>query len=109
MSAAMAARTSADLAPLFADLPSADGTEHLPALAEPPSPTQLATKANSLPTWVMALNGIAWPAAIIFNFATDWNYWWVILIPALLMPSLMGAFGGGKAPRDRQRSREIDQ
>ena len=93
MSAVLSARTRADLEPLFADLPSGS-SDHLPTLSDPPSPTELANSAKKLPSWVMALNGIAWPAAVIACFATNWNYWWIMLIPAVLLPALMGAFAG---------------
>lgn len=93
MAAALTARTDADLVPLFADLPASGAEPALPMLAEPPSPTQLASEARQLPAWVMALNGIAWPAALIACFATGWQHWWIILIPGLLLPSLLGAFG----------------
>lgn len=30
---------------------------------------------------LLVAGGLLWPAALIFCFATDWQFWWVILIP----------------------------
>jgi hypothetical protein len=92
---ALTARTQRDLDPLFSDLPGPRPGEALapagdfqappwqanPAqtmVPRPTPPTPAPSKFNS--AWAIA-SGFAWPAAIIFCFATDWRFWWVMLIP----------------------------
>nr|WP_239579491.1 DUF1707 domain-containing protein [Microlunatus panaciterrae] len=93
---ALSARTQADLDPLFADLPGPRPVQDLePASPFQPPPwqnqqpaPQAVVSQPSQPQQVARLNqvwgivsALAWPAAIIFCFATDWRYWWVMLIP----------------------------
>lgn len=95
---ALTARTQADLDPLFTDLPGPrPGQAVAPAQTFQPPPWQ-ATPSQSLArpaparvpgtvqpnnNWAI-VSGVAWTAALIFCFATGWNFWWVILIPVFL-------------------------
>lgn len=92
---ALTARTQTDLDPLFSDLPGPrPGAEVSPVgdfqappwqanptaavAARPQAPVPAQSRFNS--AWGMA-SAVAWPAAIIFCFATDWRFWWVMMIP----------------------------
>lgn len=113
MGRALQARTSAELRPLFADLPnprplSSPGTFAEPAqgftppaaeVAVPPVPGTVVKRGNT--AWAVA-SAVAWPAAIIFCFATDWRFWWVMLIPVFFPWWLRGE---GAPDRGRHRDR----
>jgi hypothetical protein len=92
---ALTARTQADLDPLFADLPGpkpgdvvvptdsfqappwqANPSQNLAPRAAVPHPAVSATRR----AWA-TVGALAWPAAIILCFATDWRYWWIMMIP----------------------------
>lgn len=93
MEAALQARTRADLDPLFADLPETATTPPQAQGAEMETARrdrQPARTGSGYHRLVGILSAIAWPAALIFNFATAWNWWWVILIPMFLVPALVG-------------------
>lgn len=93
MGRALAARTQADLDPLFTDLPE-DDSAGLPAVRD--ADRQVATSKDAgrrrrqIGTAVM---GLLWPVALIACFATDWQYWWIILIPALGSGAIAALFG----------------
>jgi len=90
MSAALAARTQADLEPLFVDLPGAKpwGTELVPTTTITPSQRQRWRR------WAAVANGVAWPAVMIYLFATgNWQHWWLILVAMFLVPAVVGQFG----------------
>lgn len=99
LTAALQARTAADLEPLFSDLPapkpgqeiaptgstvwpvyqapaSSPATRPLPAA----SPMPNSTVANAL----TIASGIAWPAWLLFCFAFGWNFWWLVFIPVII-------------------------
>lgn len=93
MEAALRARTRADLDPLFVDLPETPAAAPQPqggAMERAPQNRQAARTDSGYHRLVGILSAIAWPAALIFNFATGWNWWWVILIPMFLVPALVG-------------------
>lgn len=91
---ALTAKTQADLDPLFVDLPGprpsgAPATTgayrpppwQQPAQAmdvRPAAPPPVANRFNT--AWGVA-SAFAWPIAIIACFATDWRYWWIMMIP----------------------------
>lgn len=92
---ALTARTQTDLDPLFSDLPGPKPGEAVVPAGDFQAPPWQATPSSSVAyrppaaapvpsrfnsAWAIA-SGFAWPAAIIFCFATDWRYWWVMMIP----------------------------
>ncbi len=89
---ALTARTQADLEPLFSDLPGPKPGDAVVPFQAPPwqrTPSQAVTPRPGTPSpvrakvssaWVAA-SAFAWPAAIMFCFATHWEYWWVMMIP----------------------------
>lgn len=86
MGAALAAKTSADLTPLFDDLPPLDDlpvlpTQH-PAAEEP--------RTSNAWNWRQGVSGAAFPAALIICFATGWQYWWIMLFPMMISAALLG-------------------
>lgn len=105
MSAALAARTRGDLEPLFADLP--DDRPARASLAKAPTAKEVAPAdgGNRYHRVVEVLSAIAWPAALIINFATGWQWWWIIFIPIFLVPALVGEDRGHRA-RQRRQMRE---
>jgi len=99
LTAALQARTAADLEPLFADLPAPKPGQDLnpaggtawPAYQPPgnrpvvPPTAALASmpSGKSANLWTIA-SGIAWPAWILFCFATSWDFWWLVFIPIII-------------------------
>lgn len=99
---ALAAKTAADLEPLFSDLPdprpdtlkgvapmsspwpsypAAASTPSAPSLpAQRPQPSTPAVSSN----WsnaMMVATAVAWPLWLLASFATGWHFWWLIWIP----------------------------
>jgi hypothetical protein len=116
---ALTARTQADLDPLFTDLPGPkpghevvpSGTFQAPPWQASPSqdvaprpsaPVPVQSKFNS--AWAIAA-GIAWPAAIIACFATDWKFWWIMMIPIFFPWWMRAGHGGGHPDHGRDRHR----
>lgn len=87
MEAALSAHTRADLDVLFQDLP--QDSPPAAQLAVPAAPAGLARPTDGYHRAIQVISAVAWPAALIFNFATGWQWWWVILIPALILPALV--------------------
>ncbi len=99
LTTALSARTAADLDPLFSDLPGprpGQGVVPSPAFQAPPwqnqnavAPVEPSSQAVA-PTqkkWNTALvvaSSVAWPATLLFLFATSWSYWWLIFIPIMI-------------------------
>lgn len=98
---ALAARTAADLAPLFLDLPEprpSTGLATTPAYAPPPwsqpAPTAAATPAvvpepgvpatRPKPLGATLVLTLVWPAAVLFCLATGWQNWWVFIVAAMV-------------------------
>ena len=123
LSRALTARTSADLQPLFDDLPEPRPAT-LPATTPgyPPPPwSQGSTAASATPAVVpepalptsrpkplgatLALT-LVWPAAVLFCLATDWSNWWVFIVAAMIAGVVNrtwpGDDGGGQET-ERQR------
>lgn len=88
---ALSARTQADLDPLFRDLPGPRPDQALQPIqpsTPPATPVGAAAPAQQSPRdlkWLWAImSAIAWPAALIICFATDWQYWWIIMLPLFI-------------------------
>ncbi|GAA1426180.1 hypothetical protein GCM10009616_00050 [Microlunatus lacustris] len=98
---ALAARTVADLQPLFADLPEprpGTGLATTPAYAPPPwsqgTPAAAATPAvvpdpavpatRSKPLGATLVLTLIWPAAVLFCLAAGWQNWWVFIVAAMV-------------------------
>ena len=107
---ALQARTAADLQPLFDDLPeprpsglaptraavpppwpgagasavAVPGPGDQPAVAPPPGPPS--------PRWVSVTMGALWPATIILYIVTDFDYWWLFVIAAMVSYFLKRTF-----------------
>ncbi|AZZ43203.1 DUF1707 domain-containing protein [Acidipropionibacterium jensenii] len=96
MAAALAAHTRADLDELFGDLPKDPSS----LVVATPIPSKVETSNRRKPLEVVS--ALTWPAALIFCFATGWQWWWVILIPVFLVPVLTGGHSSHRS-RDRRR------
>jgi hypothetical protein len=111
---ALTARTQADLDPLFHDLPgpkpgqalAKGGDFQAPPWQSTPSQSVAARPASATPVqtkfstaWGVA-SGLAWPAAIILCFATNWQFWWIMLIPIFIT-----GIGGQQHGRHNQNNR----
>lgn len=101
VTAALSARTAADLEPLFSDLPAPKpgqdvavaGSTPWPAYQPPGTPTAApATLApmpdNKLANALAAASGIAW-VLFILNWAIGPGWWWLVFLP-ILLSSLAG-------------------
>jgi hypothetical protein len=125
LTAALSAKTSNDLDPLFTDLPGPrPGTSVVPSGTQaPPWQAQNAVTpvtpstgavAPAEPKWnraLVAASGIAWPVTILLiTFAFGWQYWWLIFIQVMIS-SMAGnnrhQSGRGRGHhRDRDRDRD---
>lgn len=116
LTAALSARTSSDLDPLFSDLPGprpgeglATTSETTPLFATQTGLTPTASNQTPAPTgkkWNTALvvaSSIAWPLTLLLLFATSWQYWWLIFIPIMISSVT------GKNHQDRERNRDGDR
>ncbi|GAA1825002.1 DUF1707 domain-containing protein [Microlunatus capsulatus] len=121
LSQALAARTAADLQPLFDDLPEprpGTGLETSSAYAPPPW-SQAAPTASAVPAVVpeaglpatrprplgatLALT-LVWPAAVLFCFATSWSNWWVWIVAAMVA-GVVNKTWPGEEQGDKERRR----
>jgi hypothetical protein len=115
LTAALQAKTTADLEPLFADLPaprpgqpepSAEGTPW-PLYQVPPARTEMTPAPAGAPAqqsgasnfWNIAA-AVAWPACILLCFAIGWQYWWLLFVP-IVISSISG--------QRRQEQRRLDR
>lgn len=116
LSAALQARTNADLDPLFSDLPAPKPGQPAPAAggspwpvyqpqANQPVPIASAAQPPSLnPSVTKALNiaaAVVWPAWILFCFAVSWNFWWLVYIPIAI--SILA----GKRKEEQKREEKL--
>ncbi|MCI1749091.1 MAG: DUF1707 domain-containing protein [Acidipropionibacterium sp.] len=108
METALAAHTQGDLDALFQDLP-----ETPPPAAPASSTTSTAVEKRQSgqlsPAQRKALDvaaALTWPAALVFCFATGWQWWWVMLIPIFVMPALTGHSGHHRS--DHRKKRDED-
>jgi len=98
VTAALQARTAADLDPLFADLPApkpgqdtaptsgAAWPVYQPAQRPTPTPSPALTPmpSSKTATALTVASAIAWPAWILFCFAVSWDFWWLVFIPIVI-------------------------
>ena len=118
---ALGAKTAADLAPLFHDLPeprpaeleraqpfspppwSASGAQAVVPASDPPQPTvpERREREDGLPHGAGIAMAAVWPAAIILSFATGFEHWWIWVVAVVVTMFIRQAFGVGD--RDRQR------
>lgn len=96
LTAALQAKTAADLEPLFADLPAprpgqpepVAGSSPWPVYQPPPAPADVTpatapAPARSASAWNIAAT-IVWLAWILFCFAVSWDYWWLVFVPIMI-------------------------
>ena len=119
---ALSAKTSADLDPLFTDLPGPRPNQGLakPSAAPsagprrdrlvPAAPAEPPLPPRQRHPGVAALAGVIWPItilAITFIPGLGWpSFWWLVFVPLVLT----GAFGRSEHRRDHERRRiERDQ
>lgn len=118
LTAAMSAKTSSDLDPLFSDLPDPRPGLALattpgftaPLNATPagldltPPTTQAASSGKKWNTALVVASSIAWPLTLLLLFATSWSYWWLIFIP-IAISSIAGKNhqDSGQTPRRDDR------
>jgi hypothetical protein len=98
LSAALQARTAADLEPLFRDLPApkpgqeaatghAPWPTYQPPASKPattPSPVLSPMPSSKLADTLGVVAGVAWAAWMIFCFAVGWEFWWLVFIPVVI-------------------------
>lgn len=121
MTAAMAAHTRSEIAPLFNDLPGDPNTRFFTSAPDADGPGNQVVPHQPSPALVGAANpalrrgldvvvAIAWPAAVIAMIAGA--PWWIIFIPIFLLPALRAGLFGNDAERRarderRQQRREL--
>lgn len=114
LTAALQAKTVADLEPLFFDLPAPKpgqdvgtvGAAPWPAYATPaatpatvnPSATPALPDSKAANVW-SAIAGVSWVLWMIPNFAFGWHLWWLVFIP-IVLSSMAGQ------RREEQKRRE---
>lgn len=99
VTAALQARTAADLEPLFRDLPAPKPGQPAPAAGSaswpvyqpsanhpvlPPSPALLPAPSSRAADALGIVAAVAWLAWILFCFATTWELWWLVFIPIVI-------------------------
>lgn len=116
LTAALSAKTSSDLDPLFSDLPGPRPGQGLATTstftappwqsgsAVAPSPPPAGMAAH--PSWnqtLAILSAIIWPVTILFiTFGVGWeNFWWLVFVPIVLSSVL----GKDHQNRDKERRR----
>lgn len=118
LTTALNAKTAGDLEPLFGDLPEPRPAALLPQAPFTPPPWS-GSAATALPAPVPAAAPLApapserdamprgaaialaavWPAAIIFSFVTDFRFWWIWVVAAMVTVFLRRGFGPGSEHR----------
>lgn len=116
---ALGAKTAADLDPLFTDLPeprpaalapqapfspppwSAAGASAVTpaAVPEPPPVVRAPARDDGMPRGAAIALAAVWPAAIIFSFATDFRFWWIWIVAAMVTVFVRRAFPPGSQHR----------
>ncbi len=119
---ALSAKTSADLEPLFTDLPGprpgqevakpaapASGAERRRDLPVPPTAAEPPIPAHERHPGLAALATFIWPItalAITFIPGLGWaNFWWLMFIPIVIS----SAFGRGEHQRREHERRRIER
>jgi uncharacterized membrane protein len=111
--AALKARVTSDLDPLFRDLPGprpGQGVATTQAYVTPPW-QQAAVPAPAAPApapqddtrnrLLVGLTAVMWPVTILLLFLIGWEHWWLIFIPVIIS----GMLGRSESQRDHQRRR----
>ncbi len=115
LTAALSARTSGDLDPLFSDLPGprpGQGLASTPGLTAPPWQAGAAVEPAdpapipAHPSWnrlLAVLSAVIWPVTILLiTFGLGWeNFWWLVFVPI----AVSSALGKDHQNRDRERER----
>ncbi len=114
---ALGAKTAADLDPLFTDLPeprpaevapraafnpppwSAAGASVVPAAVPPSNPVVPSSEDDGMPRAAAIALAAVWPAAIILSFATDFRFWWIWIVAAMVTVFVRRAFPPGSQRR----------
>jgi len=107
---AFAARTAADLQPLFQDLPDPRPGTGLAPVGPPPWPAAVPTGAHAvhapsaeprehMPRGVTIALAAVWPAAILLSVATSFRFWWIWVVAAMVTYFLRQAYAP-KSPDD---------
>lgn len=121
---ALAAKTAADLQPLFVDLPEPRPGTGLETLGAAVPPWGQATPAASAVPAVVPEAGLpatrprplgatlaltlVWPAAVLFCLATSWANWWVWVVAAMIA-GVVNKTWPGEEEADQQRRRHGEQ
>lgn len=94
MGLALAARTEADLVPLFVDLPAPRIGPDRPSTEVAATDTAAPAKRSShTSTVVSAFAAASWPLAIVGASILGWGqFWWLIFIPIFVTPWLLTHF-----------------
>lgn len=115
---ALQARTAADLEPLFHDLPdprpgglvpttpySAPPWSATGASAVPASPSAEAVPApvTNRPRAVALTMSALWPATVLLYVVTDFRFWWLFVVAAMVSYFVNQAFGPEKRSSPRHR------
>ena len=118
LTTALNAKTAADLEPLFGDLPeprpaglvpqapfspppwSGASATAIPAPVPPPDPVASASsERDGMPRGAAIAMAAVWPAAIIFSFVTDFRFWWIWVVAAMVTVFVRRAFPPGSEHR----------
>lgn len=96
VTAALQARTAADLEPLFNDLPApkpgqdravAGGTPwpvYQPPITPPAASAALAVPSSSAANLWSTLAGVSWVLWMVPSFIFGWQLWWLVFIPIVI-------------------------
>lgn len=121
---ALSAKTSADLDPLFTDLPGprpgqamtkpssgpgAGPRRDVPVSPVPPVPAEPRLSPRERHPGLAALAGVIWPITILAITFIPWlgwqHFWWLVFIPIMIT----GAFGRGEHQRRDHERRRIER
>jgi hypothetical protein len=96
VTAALQARTAADLDPLFSDLPAPKPGQEVatsaawpqypvaPPAAASSAPARVEMPSSALSNTLSIVAGVAWAAWVIFCSTTSWEFWWLVFIPIVI-------------------------
>lgn len=118
---ALSARTSADLDPLFTDLPGPRPGQEMtkpspgpavgprPDVPRAPVPTEPQLSPRERHPGLAALAGVIWPITILAITFLPWlgwaNFWWLVFIPIMIT----SAFGHNEHQRRDHERRRIER
>jgi uncharacterized membrane protein len=111
--AALKARVTSDLDPLFRDLPGprpGQGVATTQAYVTPPwqqaavpapAAQSAAPQDDTRNRLLVGLTAVMWPVTILLLFLIGWEHWWLIFIPVIIS----GMLGRSESQRDHERKR----